>query len=246
MILPGRGRLGDDPAVMEPSPSFQSTLWSEVLQAREGTATDRREALGKLCHAYWPPLVAWLAAKGFSREDAQDAVQGFFAHFLEKALMDRADPNRGRFRNYLLKTLEHWLANERRKAHAEKRGGGKQAVSIAFEPAGQGVPEDAYNRSWAMTVLRRVQDLMRAEFDSKGMGSHYQAICAHLSGSADRPSYEDLASRLGCSVADVGALLHAARRRLRELVRSVLRETVEGEPEVDQEVNDLFKFLLRK
>ena len=238
--------MGDDLPLMEHRPGFQSTLWTEVLQAREGNPADRRESLGRLCQAYWSPLTAWLAAKGFSREDAQDAVQGFFAHFLEKGLMDRADPNRGRFRNYLLKSLENWLANERRKAQAEKRGGGRSPVPLDLEPAGPGIPEDAYNRSWAMTVLRKAQDLLRAEFESKGLGSHYQAICAHLSGTADRPSYEDLASRLGCTVADVGALLHGARRRLRELVRSVLRETVETDPEVDQEVNDLFKFLLRK
>jgi len=232
--------------VGDPRPGFQSTLWTVILQAREGTDTDRREALGQLFQAYRVPLVAWLRGKGFSPEDAQDAVQGFFTHFLEKALMDRADPQRGRFRSYLLKTMENWLSNERRLAQAEKRGGGKRPLPLEVDPGARGSPDDAFNRAWAMTVLRKAQDLLRAEFESRGMGAHYQAVCEHLSASGDRPSYEALASRLGLSASDVGALLYAARRRLRELVRSVLRETVESDPEVDHEVNDLFKFLLKK
>ena len=231
---------------MQPPEEFKSTLWSDVLHAGDASDPSRRASLERLCRAYWAPLHAWVLRRGLPREDAEDAVQGFLAHFLEKDLLDRADPNRGRFRNYLLKSLEHWLANERRVAGAVKRGGGKAPQPMAFEPPGKDSSDDTFNRSWALTVLRKAQDLLRAEFDARGMGSHYQAVCAHLSGAGDRPSYEDLAARLNCTVGDVGALLHAARRRLRELVRSVLRETVETEAEVDQEVNDLFKFLPRK
>src|SRR5262245_21396492 len=176
--------------VGDPRPGFQSTLWTVILKAREGTDTDRREALGLLFQTYRGPLIAWLLGKGLSREDAQDAVQGFFAHFLEKALMDRADPQRGRFRSYLLKTMEHWLSNERRLAQAEKRGGGKRLLPLDVDPGARGSPEDAYNRAWAMTVLRKAQDLLRAEFEARGMGSHYQAVCEHLSAAGDRPSYE--------------------------------------------------------
>jgi len=231
---------------MQPRPGFESTIWSDVLHAREKSDPDRRAALDRLCRAYWTPLAAWLQKRGGTREDAEDAVQGFLAHFLEKSLVDRADPDRGRFRNYLLKSFQHWLSNERRIAGAVKRGGGREPLPLQVEPAGKGSPEDAFNHAWAVTVLRRAQDLLKTDFESRGMGSHYLAVCSHLSGTADRPSYEELASRLGCSVADVGALLHAARRRLRDFVRSVLRETVETEQDVDPEVNDLFRFLLRK
>jgi len=246
--------MEDSPA-MEPRPGFQSTLWSVILRAREGSAEERQAALEKLCQIYWPPLYAYLIRKGQSREDALDTVQGFFAYFIEKALMDRADPDRGRFRNYILTVLENWLASEYRKARAEKRGGGRAPLSFDFGTAGaeehvdppdKEVPEDAFNRSWALTVLRRAQDLLRREFESRDLGAHYLAICSHLSGEPDRPSYEELSKRLGCSVGEVNALLYSARRRLRDLVRSVLRETVESESEVEQEVKDLFRFLLKK
>lgn len=231
---------------MQPPDRFESTIWSDVLNARAGAPPDRRAALERLCGAYWQPLHAWLLHKGFSREEAEDAVQGFLAYFLEKSLVDRADPDRGRLRNYLMKTFDHWLSNERRIAGAAKRGGGRRAVPLDFSPPDRETPEDAFNRAWAITVLRKAQELLRAEFESRGMGAHYAAVCACLSGAEDRPSYEDLAKRLKCSVADVGALLHSTRRRLRDRVRSVLRDTVESESEVELEVGDLFKFLLRK
>ena len=231
---------------MQPRPGFESTIWSDVLHARERTPAERREALDRLCRSYWAPLHAWLMRRGFSREDAEDAVQGFLAHFLEKALVERADPDRGRFRNYLLKTFEHWLANERRIAGAVKRGGGRKPGPLDFHPPDEEKPEDAFNRSWALTVLRSAQERLRAEFESKGMGAHYAAVCACLSGSNERPSYDDLAKRLACTSADVGALLHSSRRRLGELIRSVLRDTVDSESEVEAEVADIFKFLLRK
>jgi DNA-directed RNA polymerase specialized sigma24 family protein len=232
--------------VTDPRPGFQSTLWTVILQAREGDSTNRREALGRLLEAYRGPLVAWLLGKGCSPDDTQDAVQGFFAYFLEKALVERADPTRGRFRNYLLKVFDPWLSNERRVARAGKRGGGRPTVSLVVDPGGHGTPEDAYNREWAMTVLARAQAELRREFEERGMASHYRAVCEHLSAVEDRPSYEDLASRLGVKPADVGALLFNSRRRLRELVKSVLRETVDTEAEVEPEVGDLFKFLVKK
>lgn len=225
---------------------FESTIWSDVLHARGRTDDERRAALDRLCRAYWQPLQAWLRRRGFSPEDAEDSVQGFLAHFLEKALVDRADPERGRFRNYLLKTFEHWLSNERRLAGAVKRGGGKTPASLSSSPPDLETPEDAFNRSWALTVLGRAQELLRKELHAKGLGLHYAALCACLSGSEDRPSHDEMAKKLGCTAADVATLLHSSRRRLGELIRSVLRDTVESGSEVEAEVAELFKFLLRK
>src|SRR5262245_47030862 len=110
--------------------AFRSTLWSVILRTREGSDSDRRAALERLGRTYWPPLYVHLLRKGLSREDAQDAIQGFFAHLLEKDLLDRVNPDRGRFRTYLLFVLERFLANERRVAHADKRGGGAPRISL--------------------------------------------------------------------------------------------------------------------
>jgi len=245
----------DDFGTMEVRAAFQSTLWSVVLRAREGDAEERRAALQRLCQSYWPPLYAYLLRKGHTRDDAQDLVQGFFAYLLENALVDRADPERGRFRSYLLKILENWLAGEYRKSHALKRGGGQATLSFDFavggsvehvEPEAKDSPEDSFNRSWAMTVLKQALELLKSEYESRGMGPHFEAFCAQISGGPERPSHEALSASLGCSLGDVNSLLSASRRRLREFVRSVLRATVEDEGDVDQEVNSLFQIVQKK
>lgn len=235
---------------MPPPAPFATTLWSVVLQARDGEGTARRSALDRLCAQYWPSLYVYLQRRGLTREDAQDATQGFFAYFFEKGLLGDVDRGRGRFRRYLLAVLERWLANERRTSSAEKRGGGAPPLSLDFaradrelplEPAAPGEPPDAaFHRVWALSVLREATARLRREYEELGRRRRFEAAAAHLSASGARPSAEELAARLGVTPADVRRIVHEARQRLRELVRAVLRETVERESEVEQEVRDLF------
>jgi RNA polymerase sigma-70 factor (ECF subfamily) len=203
-----------------------------------------------LCRVYWPPLYAYLRRRGYAHEDVQDVLQGFFAYFLEHSFIDRVDPARGRFRNYLRGILDRFLANASRKDHAAKRGGGAFMLSLsaeiaegkaAFEPADPETPDAAYSRSWRTAVLNEAIDSLRREFADRGGGDRFAAVCDHLSAAGDRPTYEELAGRLGCSVSEVANLLHRARRRLADLIRTVIRETVESEADVDDEMRELFQ-----
>jgi RNA polymerase sigma-70 factor (ECF subfamily) len=227
--------------------AFTSTLWSVVLRARDFDGPVRREAFDKLCGQYGTPLYVYLLRKGLSREDARDAVQGFFVYFFEKELIERVDRSRGRFRSYLLAVLDRWLANERRLAAAKKRGGGTTTISLDFERADRELavdsgdpPEGAYRRAWAFTVLRQAMLTLRREYESRGDAERFAAVCAHLSATGDRPSYAELATRLSCAESEVRNLIHSARARLRQHVRAALRETVETEAEVEEEIRELF------
>lgn len=229
---------------------FQPTLWSVVLRAKDAGDPHRRTALNRLCETYWRPVYVYLRRKGMSQADGQDATQGFFAEFLEKGLLDRVDRGRGRFKSFLLAVLEHWLANEHRKARAEKRGGGAAPIRLDFakaesevrlEPAGGETPEAAFRKSWALAVLQGAFDALRREFEGRGEGSRFEAVRVHLSAAGGRASYQELATRMGLSEADVTNLLHRAKKRLRELIREALRETVDSEDEVDDEQRELFE-----
>jgi RNA polymerase sigma factor (sigma-70 family) len=224
--------------VLPPAP-FKTTLWSTVLQARDADGTGRRAALDRLCARYWTPLYAYLLRRGLKRDDAQDAVQGFFAYFLEKGLLDNVDPARGRFRRYLLAVLERWLANERRTAGAAKRSFDFEAADrrLAFDPAAP--PDDAFRRAWAMEVLREAMSRLKREYDELGRSRRFEAFAAQMSAGA-RPSNDELAAKLGVTAADVSRIVYEARRRLHELIRAILRDTVDTEAEVDEEVRDLF------
>ena len=224
---------------MLPPAPFKTTLWSTVLQARDLEGTDRRAALDRLCARYWTPLYAYLLRRGLARDDAQDAVQGFFTYFLEKELIGKVDPDRGKFRRYLLAVLERWLANERRTASAAKRSFDFKSADrrLTIDPAGD--PDDAFRKTWAMEVLREAMGRLKREYRELGRSRRFDAFAAYPAPGA-RPSIDELATRLGVTSADVSRLIHEARRRLQATLRDVLRDTVESETEVDDEIRDLF------
>src|SRR6266516_3050172 len=87
---------------------FTTTHWSVVLKAADGSAPGAQEALEQLCRTYWYPLYAYVRRRGHSPEDAQDLTQEFFARLLEKKYLGRADCQRGRFRTFLLSSLQNF------------------------------------------------------------------------------------------------------------------------------------------
>ena len=101
---------------------FATTHWSVVLAAGDSSAPGAKEALERLCRAYWYPLYAFIRRQSYSPHDAQDLTQAFFASLLENRGLRVADPERGRFRSFLLARLKHFLSDELKKVHAQKRG----------------------------------------------------------------------------------------------------------------------------
>src|SRR5262245_53996566 len=96
----------DDPGGAE---RFCTTHWSVVLKARDAHDPDAHASLTHLCHTYWFPLYACVRRHGHPPADAQDLTQAFFAKLLEKEQIALADPARGRFRTFLLRSLENFL-----------------------------------------------------------------------------------------------------------------------------------------
>jgi len=236
---------------------FAPTAWSVVLRAKDPDDPGCRAALERLCATYWEPVYVYVRRRGSGTEDARDLTQGFFAHLLEKGLLERVERGRGRFRSYLLAVLSNYLANERRLVRAGKRGGGAAPRSLdleraesdaRFEPADPETPDAAFRRSWAVSVLEAGLETLGRELEARGRRAHFEALRDHLAAAGTRPSYAELAARLGSgtTVADVTNILHRARVRLREIVRSRLRDGVENEAELEDEVKDLFAAFERK
>ena len=126
-----------------------------MLAAGQAVSRESRGALESLCRAYWFPVYAYVRRHASIAVDAQDLTQGFFAHLLDKEALGKAHPDRGRFRAFLLTALQNFLANERDKARAEKRGGGKSVLSLDFdsgesryqiEPSHELTPEKLFER----------------------------------------------------------------------------------------------------
>ena len=145
---------------------FNTTRWSLVIGTRAETA-DGRAALDTLCRIYRSPVTAYLRAHGHSPSDADDMTQAFFEQLLLRRMHAAADPGRGRFRAFLLTALKHFLANQREREHACKRGGGQ--ATMALEPEQEladfrsMTPEQAFERDYALTVIARALGRLREE-----------------------------------------------------------------------------------
>jgi RNA polymerase sigma-70 factor (ECF subfamily) len=237
----------------DPDPcGFATTRWSLIVSAREQGSPAAREALAHLCEAYWYPLYAFIRRRGHAADEAQDLTQEFFARLLEKNFLGAVDPSRGRFRAFLLAACKHFLANERDRACAEKRGGGRAPISLDLggaegrygrEPSHDLTPDKLFERRWALTLLDRALARLREEFTAKGKGETFDRLRVFLVGDRNAPSHVEVAGELGMTAAAVKVAAHRLRQRYREVLREEIAHTVEGPEQIDEEVRELFAAL---
>src|SRR5437868_3068654 len=179
--------------------NFDSTQWSLVLRAREDTP-DARIALDRLCRVYRPPVLAYIRSRGHAAEATEDLAQTFFARFIEDAYHASADPARGRFRAFLLVALKRFLINQDMQAHALKRGGDislrrldDSQLNAEDLAAGDGGPEHAFERSWAMAVLDAAVAKLRAEAEAADKLPLFEQLSEFLTERPDEADYERVA-----------------------------------------------------
>jgi RNA polymerase sigma factor (sigma-70 family) len=226
---------------------FMTTHWSVVLAAGGQQTVDADEALARLCQIYWPPIYTYLRRQGLSVHDAEDGTQGFFAQLLSRNAFASANPGRGRFRNFLLASLRHFLADAHAREAAAKRGGGLPAVELCIAAAeamtaAQGLsgltPDQCYDRTWALTLLERVLNRVGEECVRSNRGELFHQLREHVWGQADIP-YREIATRVELSENNVRLIAHRLRQRFRELLRMEVAHTVASPEEIDAEIRHL-------
>jgi RNA polymerase sigma factor (sigma-70 family) len=228
---------------------FASTRWSLVAAAVQGRSPQAQEALATLYQIYWYPLYAYARRHSANAHDAQDLTQAFFAQLLEKDYLQAADRERGRFRSFLLTAFRHFLSKERERAHAQKRGGGRPALSLDFElgesryhrePVDNATPERLFERDWALGVLQQTLARLRQELANAGKEKLFECLKGVLAGDSVHESYAQIAAQLDTSEESVKVAVHRLRRRYQELLRAEIAQTVASAEEVDEELRDLF------
>ncbi len=242
----------DESAGPQGGAGFTTTHWSVVLAAAKPESRQATAALETLCRSYWYPLYAYVRRRGCGPEDAQDLTQDFFVQLLRKNYPARADRAKGRFRSFLLHALSQFLADQRERAAALKRGGGQVFLALDQESPEERyrlevpdtlTPEKLFERRWAQTVLDRAQTRLRDEFVAASKGETYAVLQAFGPGEQSSISYADAAVRLGLSESAVKSLIHRLRRRHRELVREEIAHTVPTVAEIDEELRHLVAVL---
>jgi RNA polymerase sigma factor (sigma-70 family) len=232
---------------------FPTTSWTLVVAAGNPAHRDCREALVRLCEHYWYPVYAYVRRRGYLGPEAQDLTQDFFVRILEGRYLDRADPNRGRFRSFLLNSCKFFLADQADRERALKRGGAAVlSFEIAsaeeryrFEPLDNKTPEHIFERNWALSLLHRAVASLRDEFIQHGAPGDFEKLKVFLLGQAEVP-YAELAREMNASEGGLKVAIHRLRKRYRVLFLKEVAETVADPAEVDSEIRFLFSALKEK
>ena len=239
---------------MSANAEFDPTRWSLIAAVQSGDTARARRALEKLCQDYWYPLYAYVRRAGRPPEDAADLTQGFFTHLMEKELFARADPERGRLRNFLLTAIQRYLRDAWRREQVQKRGGGVALLSIdevtaeglyAREPADLDTPERLYHRRWALTLLERAVMSLKAEYAQQGKAAVFEVLKPALTEDPDAESAAASGAKLGLSAGAVRVATTRLRARYRTCLLAEVAASMDtqSEAELDEEISALFRVL---
>jgi RNA polymerase sigma factor (sigma-70 family) len=239
-------------ATVEPGVArdFCTTHWSVVLAAGDQTSPEGHAALCRLCETYWAPVYAFIRKRGHSPELAQDLTQEFFATLLEKNYLARALRERGKFRSFVMTSVQNFLHNNHDRNQAQKRGGGRVILSLKDDVAESGYqsqvtdesdPAKAFEQRWASTLLQNVFQRLREEHVESSRSGLFQELQAHLWCDPDSTPYGTLATRFGLTVGNVKVISHRLRGRCREILRHEIAQTVSQPGEIDEELRYLMR-----
>jgi RNA polymerase sigma factor (sigma-70 family) len=230
---------------------FKTTHWTAVFRAGRDDTPEAARALASLCEAYWPPLYSYARRLGHGPEDAEDLTQEFFARLLEKRWLADANPQRGRFRTFLLSAMNHFLANEFRRGQAIKRGGGKVIVSLddtaearyGNEATSDITPEELYERRYALSLFERALARLADRYASGGKSAVYEGLKDFLTTEARDGDYAQAGTRLGMTPGAVAVAVHRLREHYRDLVRDEIAQTVANPEDLEDELRSLLAAL---
>ena len=234
---------------------FVTTHWSVVLLAgQEGKVPEAREAFARVYLDYWYPLYAYVRRRGYAPSNAEDVTQDFFVHLMEKKSLQGLEQVGGRFRSFLLRSLDNFLANDWDRRHAQKRGDGKEMLSLNVDDGeakyslgapDRDTPESLFERQWVITLLAKVLETLRKDCERSGKAQLFEDLRLHLQGDRQGAPYAEIAARHSLSEGAVKVTVHRLRQRYGELLREEIARTVSSPAEVDDELRHLISLSTR-
>lgn len=229
----------------------RTTRWTLVM-ASNGATPDARAALSELCELYYHPVIRFLRSEGRTEELSRELTQDFFTRILRGSGFGTADPGKGRFRSYLWGCLRHFLADRRKSEQRLKRGGGilpesldgggaqeesEEDPQLAKDP--NLTPDAAFDREWALSILNRSLETLQGDYLKDGRGKQFDVLKPWLMGNPPDSSQQEAARRLGQNEGAVKVAVHRLRRRLREILRAEIAQTLRDPGQIDEELRSL-------
>jgi len=215
------------------------------------TARDKspeaEESFSRLYKDYWPPLYSYLRRRGRSHAESEEITQDFFVTLVTKNRLSRLGREGGRFRSFLLTSMQNFLANIHDRDTAAKRGGGVPVLSfdeISAEPDRTFVtdgkpPEVEFDREWALLVLKRALAAIEQEFSAGNKQKLFAALRPQLQGDRGGRPYPEIAAELTMTESAVKVAVHRMRQRYGEILREEIQRTVGSPADVQEELRHL-------
>lgn len=238
-----------DPSRTPGAGGFPTTQWSMIVHAGDDSDTQAQAALECLCRRYWYPLYVFARRQGRSHHEAEDCTQEFLARLLANDGVARARPERGRFRTFLLTALRNFLINDWQRTQALKRGGGAAPLSLDVDGAERSygqqptdpalTPEHAFDHTWALGLIERAIDEIRADYERSGRGAVFAALAPFVWGDGTGEALAAPAARLGMNAHAFTMALQRVRQRVGQRLREAVVETVSTEAEAEAELRHL-------
>jgi DNA-directed RNA polymerase specialized sigma24 family protein len=243
---------GESERSATPAGLFATTHWSVVLASGQQDSPLAAEALEKLCRTYWYPLYAYVRRRGYGHDDAQDLTQGFLLQLLERKSFARVEQSKGLFRSFLLAGMNYFLADERSRASAQKRGGGGTVLSFdaqtaqqryRLEPVDELSPDKIFERQWVQALLDTVLERLEREYREAGKAELFERLRVHLVAGTAQESYAAAAAALGMTANAAKKAAQRMRNRYQELFREEIAQTIAEPAELEDEMRHLCEII---
>ncbi|MCI0462896.1 MAG: sigma-70 family RNA polymerase sigma factor [Gemmataceae bacterium] len=216
-----------------------STAWTALRQLHSGSGVAANEALQLLVERYRGAVYRYLLRALGDAAEAEYLTQDFFLGMLGGRFR-HADPDRGRFRDYVRTSLFHEVSRSRRRrrklplTQTDLGPGWDAALAEGAEA------ERLFNEGWSDELLARAWDALRQARPAFHVVLRFRADHPEMS-SAEMA--EALQGQLGAGLtADtVRQTLHRARERFAELLLAEVAHSLEpATPEaVEEELREL-------
>lgn len=238
--------------------AFPATIWAELDRLKGAASTVQQDVYDSLIRRYWKPVYRFILCKGYGEQKGEELVEDFFAFCFQENVFAKADPARGRFRNFLLKSLQNFVANEERRAGAIKRNPPGGLVSIHDLATSQDwprqladtkKPEEEFDETWFRELLVCALEALKQNCLASRMDVHYEILMARvgrplLEGS-EPVSYKQLAKKYGLTEKGASNFCITARKALRRALDAEIRLYASSEEEVEAEIREIFQFVSR-
>ncbi|MCP4610836.1 MAG: sigma-70 family RNA polymerase sigma factor [Planctomycetes bacterium] len=249
-------KLSDKTVIGGPWRTFETTRWSHISLVRNSNSDHQKSIINKLIRTYWKPVYCYLRQKGYDNEQAKDLTQGFFHEIvLGRDLIHRADRSRGRFRTFLLTSLNHYVSNEHRRDSAVKRRPLRQVKNTDadelpdFLAEQLGItPEQSFNYTWATAILDEVLTEVKNSFCETGRTTYWEVfqerVLVPIFEDTKPSSMVEICTKYGIdSGSKASNMIVTVKRRFRAILELKLCKFVREDSTVESEFCELIEAL---